>query len=141
LVIAVNSFCFVAGTAGGVVESLPKESEGEMKTFNARGCVWTDTTQYSRGDEKIPTTFSTKVGEHRITVTNGHIHWRPTFIFHCFSLGLDTCPLSAQNHQDAAEQAFDRCREKVTKALRAFDELLEPAAKQSESEQAAGKQV
>ena len=48
------------------------------KHLLAAGAVWKDSTSYSRDTkEKIPTAFSTNVGECRISITCGHRDYRP----------------------------------------------------------------
>jgi len=60
LVIAINTFCFIAGIAGGVVESLPKESEGEVRAIKFR--AWDRTLkQMIFGSTSMVIRFSGKV--------------------------------------------------------------------------------
>ena len=90
--------------------------------FTARGFEWTDSTSYSRNaPEQIPTMFNAQIGELKITITNGHVHYRGEFIFHCFNIGLESVRLpGATNHTEAAEMAFDACRAKVEAMYKAF---------------------
>lgn len=44
---------------------------------------WTDTTNYRRGAERIPTTWAARAGRLRITVTTGHIHHLGRWVMHC----------------------------------------------------------
>jgi hypothetical protein len=92
------------------------------KHLLAAGAVWKDSTSYSRDTkEKIPTTFSTNVGECRISITCGHRDYRPEWVFHCYELGFDTkCIGNELTAQEAAEKAVGICRDKAQKLYDAF---------------------
>ena len=92
------------------------------KHLLAAGAVWKDSTSYSRDTkEKIPTTFSTNVGECRISITCGHRDYRPAWVFHCYELGFDTKYLGeGLSAQEAAEKAVGICRDKAKKLYDAF---------------------
>jgi|688.fasta_scaffold888678_2 hypothetical protein len=92
------------------------------KVLLAAGVVWKDTTSYSRDSkEKIPTGFSTNVGECRITITCGHRDYKPSWVFHCYELGFDTKFLGeGLSAQEAAEKAVGICGDKAKKLYDAF---------------------
>lgn len=89
------------------------------------GATWEDSTSYSRDDKnKIPNMFSTRVGEHRITITCGHRDYRPLWVFHCFSLGFDTKTLpSGITAEQAATLAISLCKIKVNKLAEDFSKV------------------
>ena len=91
-------------------------------TLLAAGAVWKDSTSYSRdAKEKIPTSFSTNVGECRISITCGHRDYSPAWVFHCYELGFDTKYLGEElSAQEAAEKAVGICRNKAKKLYDAF---------------------
>ena len=92
------------------------------KHLLAAGLVWKDSTSYGRNaQEKIPTGFSTKAGECRISITCGHAYYKPAWVFHCYELGFDTQYLGeGLSAQEAAEKAVGICRDKVKKLHDAF---------------------
>lgn len=73
---------------------------------------WKDSTSYSRGQEK-PTSWTTDIGDLRITVTNKHIHYPGLWVMHCFEIGMDTIPFEAENVADAQKRAVELVRKKV----------------------------
>lgn len=78
---------------------------------------WKDTTSYSRGDTvRKPTTWSCDVGSLEVTVTCGHIHYRPNWVMHCHKLGVDTKPLGLAEEigpEEAQRKAIERLKEIV----------------------------
>lgn len=63
---------------------------------------WRDTTTYSRDDkERNPTMYSIKYGHLDICITCGHIYHRGEWVLHCFSIGIDTQPITT---------FIDKCR-------------------------------
>lgn len=86
-----------------------------MDEFELYGLKWKDATSYSRNDkERKPTAYETVIGDVRVYITCGHIHYRPEWVFSCHALGFDTKHLpKAKSKEDAAEQAMKYCREKV----------------------------
>lgn len=92
------------------------------KHLLAAGAVWKDSTTYSRGaKEKTPTSFTTNIGECKITITCGHRDYKPSWLFHCYELGFDTKYLgNGLSAQEAAEKAVGICRDKVQKLHDAF---------------------
>lgn len=88
----------------------------------AAGVTWKDSTSHSRNTaERIPTTFSTNVGICRITITCGHIHYKPAWVFHCHELGFDTKYLGEElSVTEAAEKAISICRAKAKEIYNAF---------------------
>ena len=92
------------------------------KVLLAAGAVWKDSTSYSRNDKnRIPTTFSTTIGSCRISITCGHIDYRPEWVFHCYELGFDTkCIGKELPAQEAAEKAVGICKDKARMLYDAF---------------------
>ena len=92
------------------------------KHLLAAGAVWKDSTSYSRDvKEKIPTGFSTNVGECRITITCGHRDYRHEWVFHCYELGFDTKHIGKDlTAQEAAEKVVGICKEKARMLYDAF---------------------
>ena len=92
------------------------------KVLLAAGAVWKDSTSYSRNDKnRIPTTFSTTIGSCRISITCGHIDYRPEWVFHCYELGFDTkCIGKELTAQEAAEKAVGICKDKARMLYDAF---------------------
>lgn len=67
---------------------------------------WTDSTIYSQSEKppRVPRAWSLQIDKgFVITVTCGHIHYRPEWIMHCFALGIDTRPLAKGIDADAAQ--------------------------------------
>lgn len=95
------------------------------KTLIAGGAKWKDSTSYQRGDQqRIPTSFNTKVGVCNIIITCGHINYRPEWIFHCFELGFNTTYMGAGlSAIQAAEKAINVCSNKVFVLHKSFSEL------------------
>ncbi len=91
-------------------------------TLLAAGVQWKDSTSYSRDEkEKIPTSFSCSIGDNNITITCGHIHYRPEWVFHCFGLGFDTKELpKGLTAEQASTMAIRLCKTKVNKIAEAF---------------------
>lgn len=77
--------------------------------------MWRDTTTYSRFDKKrTPTTFTAIHGSIKITVTCGHVRYKPDWIMHCFALGIDTKPLGNCNDaQEATDMAIGIVKDKI----------------------------
>jgi len=75
---------------------------------------WKDTTTRCRGDyDSDPTTWTTEIGDLRITVTSGHIHYPGQWIMHCHRIGMDTVPIPGKNAEDAQRAALERVRKKI----------------------------
>ena len=83
---------------------------------------WYDSTTYSRDDrERKPTSHTIKHGLLKITVTCGHIRYRPDWVLHCYALGIDTQLLAPGGPGKATpEQAQAQALEHVEARL---DEL------------------
>ena len=88
--------------------------------------MWKDTTSYSRGDkERIPTTFTVTVDELSITITCGHIRYRPDWVMHCFNLGIDTLPMpSCENLDEAKRRAVAIVKHKLSRLTEAVNEII-----------------
>jgi len=55
---------------------------------------WKDITTFSQSDkERKPTSFEAREGSLRITITCGHVTYKPEWVMHCHQLGFDTKPL------------------------------------------------
>lgn len=92
------------------------------KHLLASGAVWKDCTSYSENTkEKIPTSFITKVGDCRISITCGLKDYKGIWVFHCYELGFSTKYLGeGLSAQEAAEKAIDVCRDKAKQMYDAF---------------------
>jgi len=79
--------------------------------------VWEDITTYSRTDkERIPSTWELKLPSGlRICITNGHIHYRGTWVFHCHALGFNTIALKATSKEQAEKQSIEIVSNRVCK--------------------------
>ena len=99
-----------------------KELQESCLNFSKTQSIWKDVTSFSRDQkERIPTTFSTHVGDCRISITCNHRDYKPAWIFHCHELGFDTKYLGeGMSAEVAAELALDTCREKVMKFYNDF---------------------
>jgi len=91
------------------------------KVLLAAGAVWKDSTSHSRGDRKIPTSFSTSFGICKVFITCAHRDYSPEWVFYCYELGFQTKSIGkGLTAQEAAAQAVAICREKVTMLCDAF---------------------
>jgi len=55
---------------------------------------WQDCTSYSRDrKDQQPDSWEVRHGRLSITITCGHIYYRPEWVLHCPALGMDTVPL------------------------------------------------
>ena len=92
------------------------------KVLLAAGAVWKDSTTYSRDDKsRIPTTFSTKIGSCRISITCGHRDYRHEWVFHCYELGFDTKDIGKDlTAQEAAQKVVGICKQKAKMLYDAF---------------------
>lgn len=90
----------------------------------AAGVTWKDCTSYSRNAiDRIPTAFSTNVGVCRITITCGHLLYKPDWCFHCYELGFDTSFLGGNlTASEAAVKAIGICKNKVKELNDAFND-------------------
>jgi len=69
--------------------------------------VWRDTTGYSRGEIRTPTTWTmTLQPGFNITVTCAHIYHRGAWVMHC-EPWFNTSPLSATSEEQAKAMALD----------------------------------
>ena len=68
--------------------------------------MWKDTTSYSQGDkERKQTTYTTKNGRIRITITCAHIYYPGQWVMHCAAPSVDTRLLK---NCDTCEQAKNK---------------------------------
>ena len=95
---------------------------------------WADTTSYSQGDkQRVPTTWSVKLGHYTLTVLCSHIYYPKQWICH-FSPFLDTHDLKlkadtpkqnlAEAKRKALMAAHDTLQGKVMSAVEAANEML-----------------
>lgn len=84
---------------------------------------WEDSTSYSRGTKKLPTTFKLKLNDYYITINCGHRYYPNIWIMHCHALGISEfickdCVTATQ----AANFAIKVVRTKLTKMLESLNE-------------------
>jgi len=85
------------------------------------GITWNDVTSYSKYDaEKVPTTFETKIGDCRILIIMGHIHYPNIWIMNCHDLNIKEKMLQCVTAEEAAHLAISYCKAKVQKLHEAF---------------------
>jgi len=104
--------------------NLERTKAMQYEPLLAAGVLWKDSTSYSRNADKdtIATAYATKIGDCKITITKGHIHYRPEWIFHCYELGFDTQQLpTGISTEMAAGLAIRMCKEKVARLHDAFN--------------------
>jgi len=78
--------------------------------------IWKDTTGYSQGRERIPTTWSAKFGVFGITVTSSHIHYKGQWIARCEPF-FDVRELDVSSKEEAQAKAIALVREFLNVAL------------------------
>lgn len=87
---------------------------------------WKDITTYSRDDkERLPTSYAMEVGSLRITITCGHIYYRPAWVMHCVPLAIDSKQLYAKDLEEAKQKAIDIVGREIAKLQKAFDVIYE----------------
>lgn len=98
----------------------------EFKNNPVTGNVtWEDCTSYSINDkEKIPTAFSTKIGDMRIVITCGHIYAKQQWSLWCSTLYIVLHLMKVETAKDAAEMAIIICKEKTEKMYKSFSEVI-----------------
>lgn len=91
--------------------------------FNYRGLDWVDSTTYSREQKvRIPTTFTSQVDRTKITVTCGHLSFRPSWVFHCYDLGFDTKNIgTGSNPKEAIDMALGLCHSRLERLFQLFE--------------------
>jgi len=79
--------------------------------------MWIDTTSYSRDDKvQKQTTWTTQNENLSITVTCGHILYRPDWVMHCHALGIDTLRLlECRSPGEARAKAIRIVRAKLSR--------------------------
>lgn len=77
--------------------------------------MWKDSTSYSRDDkERVQTAWTAESGPVRITVTCGHIHYRPEWVMHCYAVGIDTLHMKGcTGPEDAQRRAVELVKAKA----------------------------
>lgn len=96
---------------------------------------WEDTTGYSQGKERTPTTWTLNTGRLRITVTCGHIHYKPKWIMHCREIGIDAQGLNATDRFKATHEALVFVGDMLDEMRSSLDLPVRPLADYSESSQ------
>ena len=81
--------------------------------------MWQDKTSYSRSDvERKPTTWTAQSGRLTVTVTCGHIDYKPDWVMHCHELGINTRPLpNAGSKEEAQAQAIAVVKAKIASLM------------------------
>ena len=80
---------------------------------------WKDVTTYDRYDkERIPTCFSTSIGDLIITVVSSHIYHKGEWVMHCYNIGINTLPLNVKTLDEAKEKAIENVKNKITEWYR-----------------------
>lgn len=96
--------------------SSPLQRSVRRMAQHRKNMKWNDSTSYRRSDtERKPTTWTTQIGELRITVTKGHIYYPDKWVMHCHNLGIVTKPLNAVSVETAQRMAVEIVREQITK--------------------------
>lgn len=87
---------------------------------------WKDITSYSQSDkERKPSAWEIRNNNIRITITCGHIHYRPEWIMHCYALGIDTKELTKGiNKQQAKDEALKIVYNAAKKLKANVEEIL-----------------
>lgn len=90
--------------------------------------LWKDTTTYSQTDtERIPTTYTLELNGLRITVTCGHVLYKPQWVMHCFALFIDTKPLpNCASAEEAQTRAIKIVYNKAKNILDIVSPLIQP---------------
>lgn len=97
-----------------------------MEKFEVRGVEWGDFTSYSRGQERIPTTYRAKIGGINILIMSDHRYYPGKWCFTCYDLKLEAVLLSDKvtTREEAAAIAFDACHLKASNLCDAFKDCL-----------------
>lgn len=67
-----------------------------------------------------PLAYSAKSGSLVITVTCGHVLYRPLWVMHCYELGMDTVPLDLEQSaspQEAQAKAIELVKQKIRQRM------------------------
>ena len=75
---------------------------------------WRDTTGYSKGGPKEPTTWTTNIGRLRLTVTSSHVYYPGQWVFYCEPF-YNTHKLGYGSMEEAQAKALQLVREEVAK--------------------------
>lgn len=81
--------------------------------------IWKDTTSYAQGKERIPTTWTLKLGDFNITVTCNHIYHKGNWIAHCDPFFRER-ELGVETKEEAQTKAVQMVRERLERALAAL---------------------
>jgi hypothetical protein len=78
--------------------------------------IWKDTTGYSQGKERIPTTWTLKLDYFQITVTCGHIYHKGLWIVRCepFFRELE---LGVSTKEEAQAKAIELVQTRLKRSL------------------------
>ena len=87
--------------------------------------MWKDATSYSQRDlERVPKTFTAKVGELSVTVTCGHINYKGQWIMHCHKIGMDEVEMvGCDSSQEAKVRAVVLVRDRLNYFRKMVDEI------------------
>lgn len=95
--------------------------------MNKSNNKWQDVTSYSQsGKECIPSAWSLENDSVKITVTNGHIHYKDEWVMHCDALRLNAYSLniaSTEPKEKAQALAIDVVRAVAREILESVKEL------------------
>jgi hypothetical protein len=80
---------------------------------------WKDTTGYSQGKERIPTTWTLRLADFQIIVTCGHIYHKGIWIVRCEPFFREH-ELGVKTKEAAQTKAIWLVRERLTKAIDAL---------------------
>ena len=106
--------------------------------------IWKDTTGYSRGAERIPTTWTADLGDLSLTVTSGHIYFKGEWIVQCEPFFRER-QLGVETKDAAQEKAIEMVRGALDKIMSALPpgnrrsiraEIIEECAKEAEKHSA-----
>jgi hypothetical protein len=83
---------------------------------------WKDATNYSRGQERIPTAWEIGAGGVRVYVTKAHRMCPGSWVMHCHAVGIDTLELMPDTApvDDAKEAALTTALDKAQAISRAI---------------------
>ena len=66
---------------------------------------WKDTTSYSRGQERIPTCWTAKIGNLRVSILIGHDYYPDEWVMYCHPF-FDIYPLNVNTKEQAQAAAL-----------------------------------
>lgn len=98
----------------------------EFKKIQEVAGKWRNEQTYSRDDtERIPTMFSIKIADVRVSIIREHVHYPDKWIMSCDAIaGSRHVVLKAKNPVDAAKEALSICHDTCLNRYNAFNAEL-----------------